>query len=185
MNKGRIFIFSGPSGSGKSTILAKVLENDPTAFFSISATTRNPRPGEVNGVNYHFVSKEVFEDMIKNDKLLEYAQYVDNYYGTPSTPVFECVEAGRDVIIEVEVQGFEQLRTKLPEAISIFIAPPSMEILEERLRNRSTETEEKIVKRITTAKKEMEYAKLYNHTVINSDLQTAIKETLDIINNNH
>ena len=183
MNKGRIFIVSGPSGAGKSTILKSILEKYPDTFFSISATTRNPRPGEISGINYHFVSKEKFEDMIAKDELLEYAQYVDNYYGTPAGPVFQNVDEGHNVIIEVEVQGYMQLRNKLPEAVSLFIAPPSLEVLEKRLRDRSTETEEKIIKRISTAKIEMEYAKNYDYTIVNNDLSSAIAETLNIIEN--
>ena len=185
MSKGTIFIISGPSGTGKSTIIDSILEAYPDTFFSVSATTRGPRPGEVDGKDYNFVSKADFEEMIKKGELLEYAEYVGNFYGTPSRPVFDNIEKGHDVIIEVEVKGHSQLREKLPEAVSIFISPPSIEILEERLRSRSTETEEKIQSRIATARHEMQFADSYDYVVVNNELDAAVRDALAIISKNH
>ncbi len=182
MNKqGKIFVISGPSGSGKSTILNKVFEKQDKIFFSISATTRAPREGEVDGVNYHFISRDKFLQMIENDEFLEYAEYVGNLYGTPLKPIYSHAEDGYTVFLDVEVQGKQNVCKKIPEAVSIFIAPPSLEILGQRLRARSTETEEKVIGRLETARKELELAETYDYIVINDELQVAIDEILSII----
>lgn len=184
MNKGRLFIISGPSGSGKDTILAELFKICPDLKFSISSITRPIRKGEKPGEKYNFISKEEFLSMIENDSLLEYNSFVDNYYGTPKAPVVEALNNGYDMIIEVDVNGARQIREKMPECISIFIMPPSLEILRQRLYARGTETPQKIEKRLEMAKKEIERADEFDYKVINNDIKTAVEETAAIIKNN-
>jgi len=182
---GRIVVISGPSGVGKSTVLNRVMEEIGPHFFSVSATTRAPREGEQDGVNYHFITKEAFEKLIHLDALLEYAEYVGNYYGTPLQPVLEHADAGETVFLDVEVQGCRQIREKIPDATSIFIAPPSLEALAERLRGRGTETEEKIRRRLQTAAMELELAPTYDYTVVNDEVDRAAGEILSILQGEH
>ena len=179
--KGIIFIISGPSGCGKSTLLHHIFNRRNKLYFSISATTRLPREGEKDGVDYWFLSKESFLKLISENELLEYAEYVGNFYGTPAGPVKEHIAAGDDVILDIEVQGAQQVKNKLPEAVMIFIVPPSIDALEQRLRGRSTESEEKIVKRLETAKREMSLAGRYDHVVINDEMERAVNELLSIM----
>ncbi|MBQ5813062.1 MAG: guanylate kinase, partial [Clostridia bacterium] len=150
--KGSLFIVTGPSGAGKGTVLAGLSRRLSNVFYSVSATTRQPRPGEVDGKNYYFKTKEEFEGMIARGEMLEYAEYVGNYYGTPEGPVNEMLEAGNDVILEIEVQGALIVKNKRPDAILVFITPPSFEILEERLRNRGTEKDEVVKMRLEKAR---------------------------------
>lgn len=180
-NTGKIFVVSGPSGSGKSTILNRVFEKLDKVFFSISATTRQPREGEKDGVNYHFISRETFLQMIENQEFLEYAEYVGNLYGTPLKPIYDHVAKGYTVFLDVEVQGKQHVCEKIPQAISIFIAPPSLEELGNRLRLRSTESEEKIQGRLETAKKELQLADTYDYLVVNDDLNVAVAEFMAIM----
>lgn len=180
-SKGQLVIISGPSGAGKSTVLAQVMQQVEKPFFSVSATTRTPRPGEVDGVNYYFISKERFLDMISEDALLEYAEYVGNYYGTPLQPIRDHVAAGYTVFLDVEVQGYRQIRKKVPEALSIFIAPPSLAVLAERLRSRGTESEEKILGRLQTAEAELKLAPTYDYIVVNDAVDRAAGEVLEIL----
>jgi len=184
-DKGGIFIFSGPSGCGKSTVLSRVMARLEHPYFSVSATTRAPRKGETDGVDYLFISREDFLAMIEADEFLEYAQYIGNYYGTPRSPVMAHAEAGDDVILDIEVQGAAQVMAKLPEAVSVFIAPPSLEELERRLRGRSTETEEKIQSRLKRAAEELPLSVHYNYTVINDEIDRAVDEILAIIESSH
>ena len=135
-NKGTLFVITGPSGAGKGTVLKQVMQSLDQLYFSVSATTRAPREGEVDGVHYHFLTKERFEELIANDRFLEYARYAENYYGTPLDPVEEHLEQGPDVILEIELQGALQVKKRLPKAVLVFIAPPSFEELESRLRGR-------------------------------------------------
>ena len=179
----KVYVVSGPSGSGKGTVL-KALKARPDVFYSVSATTRAPREGERDGVDYHFITKEKFLEWIKQDEFLEHAEYVGNYYGTPVTPIKENLAGGKDVIVEIEVQGFLQITKKLPEAVTIFIMPPSMEELERRLRGRGTDSEEKIIGRLETARKEMTYADEYDHIVVNDELDRAVSELLAIMGKN-
>ncbi len=181
MSKAGVFIISGPSGSGKDTILVKLFEKRPDIAFSISSITRSMREGEAEGVKYNFISRERFESMIKNDELLEYNSYVGNYYGTPKAPVTKAVESGRDIIIEVDVNGAEQIRGKLPEAVSIFIMPPSVEELKRRLSGRGTETEEIINRRMESALDEIRRATEYDYIVVNDDLDTAVDDIITVI----
>ena len=181
MSKGGVFIISGPSGSGKDTLLKKLFEQCPELKFSISSITRGMREGEVEGEKYNFISREKFESMIKEDKLLEYNVYVNNYYGTPREPVEKAVAENKDIFIEVDVNGAESIRQKLPEAISIFVMPPSFEELKRRLSGRGTETEEVINLRMAESLGEIKRAVEYDYIVVNDDLSTAVLDVIAII----
>lgn len=178
---GKLVVVSGPSGAGKSTVLSKVLAADPNKMFSVSATTREPRPGETDGVDYFFVNRERFEQMIAEDDLLEYACYVGNYYGTPKKPVLDSIAAGRDVFFDIEVQGAMQIKRRHPEAILIFLIPPHFSDIESRLRGRCTETDEKVMQRLQTAKEEYRHADIYDYVVINDDPYRAVNEINSIV----
>lgn len=180
MSKGSLFIVSGPSGCGKGTILAEILK-DERFYYSISATTRAPRPGEADGVNYRFLTKEKFEELIAGDGMLEYASYCDNYYGTPRKPVEDMLNEGRHVILEIEVQGALNVMKKRPDAVSVFILPPSMKELRRRLNKRGTETEEAIGKRLSQAEREIKMASQYDYVMINGELELAVNDLLSII----
>lgn len=180
MRKGKTFIFSGPSGVGKSTILKGLMEKRGNLYFSVSATTRDPRPGEENGVHYHFLSEDTFRYWIAQEEFLEYAQYVGNFYGTPKRYVDTAMEEGKDVILDIEVQGAAQVSAKRPDVVRIFIAPPSWSELESRLTQRGTDTPEKVQQRLQRAKEEVESAHVYDYVVINDSLEQAVLE-LDAI----
>ena len=169
MRKGLLFIISGPAGSGKGTVVNALLEAHPEITLSISATTRSPRPNEKNGVHYHFISKEEFEKRIENGKMLEYATYNENYYGTPEKEVLEAMEAGKDVILEIEVAGAMQIKEKIKDSVAIMLTPPNKEVLEARLRGRGTETEEVIKWRLERAKEEIMLLPQYDYSVVNED----------------
>jgi guanylate kinase len=179
--KGKLIVVSGPSGAGKSTVIARVMKDDSDIAFSVSATTRAPRKGEVEGRDYYFVDRAFFEKMIENAELLEHAQYVGDYYGTPKLPVFENIEGGKSVIFDVEVQGAAQIKLKCPEAVLIFIIPSDFSQIEKRLRGRNTDSEEKIARRIETARREYAMAEKYDYIVINDDPDTAANEMKAII----
>ncbi len=179
-NKGVLVIVSGPSGAGKSTIISRVSQLRPDIRFSVSATTRDPRPGEIDGVNYYFKTQEEFWEMIKLDAFLEHAEYVGNSYGTPAAPVDNDLAQGYNVILDIEVQGAAQVMEKRPDAVSIFLCPPSLEELERRLRGRGTDTEEKIRDRLMAAHREYSQAHKYSYIIINDDADTAVRE-LDAI----
>ena len=184
MSKGGVFIVSGPSGSGKDTLLVELFKKRPDIGFSISSITRDMRVGEKQGEKYNFISRIEFEEMIAEDALLEYNTYVGNYYGTPKAPVVEAVEQGKDFIIEVDVNGAAQIRQKMPEAVSIFIMPPSFEELRRRLSGRGTETEEVIAQRMESALSEIKRATEYDYIVVNDDIATAVDDIISVILSN-
>ena len=182
MGKGLLIILSGPSGVGKGTVRKKILEKgDLNLFYSVSMTTRGMRPGEENGREYYFVSKEEFRKNIESGNLLEWAEFVGNYYGTPKDKVEEMREQGKNVLLEIEVKGTMTVLSKCPDAISIFLVPPSLEALESRIRGRSTETEEVIQQRLAKAKSELPMRSKYGHVVVNDDLDRAADEIREII----
>ena len=180
MKKGKTFIISGPSGVGKSTVLSALLEKRSNVYFSVSATTRDPRPGELDGIHYHFMDVDSFRKWIAMDQFLEYAEYVGNFYGTPKRFVDEAMEQGKDVILDIEVQGAIQVTSKRPDTVRIFIAPPSWSELERRLTERGTDSKDKIQKHLLRAKVEFQTAHTYDYFVINDTVENAVKE-LDAI----
>ena len=180
MSKGRSFIISGPSGVGKSTVLKALMEKRKNLYFSVSATTRSPRPGETDGVHYHFLDRDTFQQWIAEDQFLEHAEFVGNCYGTPRKYVYEAMEQGRDVVLDIEVQGAAQVAAKMPEVVRIFVAPPSWAELERRLTERGTDTPEKIRGRLERAKEEVRLAGTYDYFVINDSVEHAMSE-LDAI----
>ena len=182
MNKGKLFVISGASGVGKSTVLAKVMAERKDLTFSVSATTRDPRPGETEGVSYYFVSKEKFMDMITADEFLEYDDHMDNYYGTPKTQLEEKLSRGH-VLLDIEPNGAFIVKQARPDATLIFIAPPSVEELEKRLRNRGDTSEAQIAKRLGRSQWEMEQGKKYDYYVVNDQVDTCAEEILKIIAN--
>ena len=182
-NKGLLIVYTGASGVGKGTIMKELLRKNPNLRLSVSATTRAPREGEVDGREYYFVSHEKFDNMIAEDGFLEYAEYVGNKYGTPKEAVFRMLDEGLDVILEIEVKGFLQIKKACPECVTIFIAPPSFEELQLRLRGRGTEDEEVIAERLKTAERELQHQHLFDYVVINDDVDRAADEVLSIIAN--
>lgn len=179
-NEGRLIIFSAPSGCGKGTMLAEILKDD-RFYCSVSATTRQPRDGEVNGVNYHFLTTESFKQKISEDAFLEYARYCDNYYGTLTSEVDDRLKAGINVILEIEVQGAMKVMEKRRDALSIFIAPPSVGELRRRLNKRGTETQEVIDKRVRAALDELPYAANYDYIIVNDALEDAVDDFFAVI----
>ena len=180
-NRGTLVIYTGCSGVGKGTIMKELLRRDPNIRLSVSNTTREPRDGEIDGVHYRFVTREEFLALADADGYIEYAEYCDNLYGTPKQHVEELLAAGYDVFLEIEVQGGLQVMEQFPDVLSIFILPPSIEELENRLRGRGTETEEVIRQRLAEAKNELAVAQQYRFRVVNDDLNTAVNEVLDIL----
>jgi len=185
MPRGKSFIISGPSGVGKSTVLKALMERRANIYFSVSATTRDPRPGEENGVHYHFVDKATFQEWIAQDQFLEHAEYVGNCYGTPKKFVDAAMDAGQDVILDIEVQGAGQVVAKRPETVRIFIAPPSWKELERRLTARGTDSPEKIRQRLDRAKVEFATAHTYDYFVINDTVENAVREMDAIMTAEH
>jgi guanylate kinase len=179
--RGIPFVVSGPSGVGKSTIVRRVLQADPGVRFSISHTTRKPRAGEKDGVDYHFVDEPEFRRLIAQGAFLEYAVYQNHFYGTSRPAVDGPRAQGLDLILEVEMQGAEQLQVRLPDAVRVFIEPPSLDILETRLRDRRTETEEVLRGRLQRAQEELAYAKQCHHKIVNDSVDKAVDQLLQII----
>ena len=178
---GKLVVISAPSGTGKGTVIGQLLKLRPEFIFSVSATTRTPRPGEDDGADYFFITHDKFHEMISNDEFLEYAEYVGNYYGTPVKPVNESLKSGKTVILDIEVQGAKQVMLKKPEAITIFIVPPDLDELEKRLRGRGTDSEAKVIARLERARQELKEQYSYTHVVINDWYKRAAQEILDII----
>ena len=179
-NKGLLLVVSAPSGCGKGTILGEILKDD-SFYYSISATTRAPREGEQDGVNYLFITKEEFEQRIAQGGMLEYAQYCGNYYGTPKKEVEQMRDAGRDVILEIEVEGAMKVRALCPDAVFLFIAPPSVEELRRRLNKRGTEAAEVIEERVSQASRELSYANRYDYIIVNGELEKAIQDFRTVV----
>ena len=173
--RGKLIVISGPSGAGKSTVVFKALEGREDVCFSVSATTRKPRPGEIDGKEYFFVDLDKFRDMVANDEFLEHAEYVANSYGTPKAYVEKKLSEGMNVLLDIEVQGALQVHRKMPEAVMVFIIPPSMKELEKRLRSRGTDSERKIEARLIRAKEEYAAADFYDYIIINDDADKAAK----------
>ena len=174
MYKGKTFIISGPSGVGKSTVLKELFKDRDDLYFSVSATTRPPRPGEADGVHYHFTDVDEFRKMISEDAFLEYAEYVGNFYGTPKRYVDEAMAQGKDVILDIEVQGALQVIGKRPDTVRI--SPPSWQSLEEGLTSRGTDSPEKVQKRLVRAKVELQTANTYDYFVVNDTVERAVRE---------
>ena len=183
--KGVLVVVSGFSGAGKGTVMKALLDKYDNYALSVSATTRSPRPGEENGREYFFLTESQFEDMIRNDELIEHARYVDHYYGTPTKYVEDKMAAGKDVILEIEIQGALKIKEQFPETLLLFMVPPSAQVLEDRLRGRGTETEEVVQKRLHRAVEEAEFIEKYDYLIVNDDLDTCIHEAHEIIQSQH
>lgn len=179
--RGLLVVFSGPSGVGKGTIMRPFLEENPRVRYSISATTRPPRPGEENGVNYFFMSKEEFEGLVEEGKMLEHACYSGNYYGTPRDAVEQELAAGNDVVLEIEVQGAQQVRRRCPDCVSVFVMPPSFQELANRLVGRKTESAEVIANRLAIAKREIDLAYEYDYILLNDQIDEAVHKLAVIL----
>lgn len=182
-NKGNLLVLSGPSGVGKGTVVMRLLEKDENLVLSVSATTRQKREGEEDGVHYFFVSKEEFERKIENGEMLEFTQYNGNYYGTIRSYVEKFIQNGKTVLLEIEVDGASQIKKKIPQAVTVFLTAPSEEEVERRLRKRNTESEEAILKRLAIAKSEMAHASEYDYVVCNDDVENAADRILNILSN--
>lgn len=174
MKTGKLIVLTGPSGVGKGTLLRSLLARHPELYFSISSTTRSPRPGEVEGKHYDFISRHQFEEMVVAGELLEWAEYAGNYYGTPRQPVEERIQLGQWVVLEIELEGARQIKRAFPSVLGIFILPPSITELERRLRERGQDSEEAIVRRLNRAEQELAAADEFDLKIVNDDLETAL-----------
>ena len=184
--RGLLIVLSGPSGVGKGTVRAAIFSRGEQKFvYSISATTRQPRTGETDGVDYFFKTREEFEQMIQNKQLLEYAEYVGNYYGTPLEYVENTLATGKDVFLEIDVQGAIQVRELMPDGVFIFLTPPDLNELESRIVNRGTDSDEVIAKRMKTAREELELMKYYDYSVVNDTVDNAVQKIEAIIQTEH
>jgi len=179
--EGLLLVISGPSGAGKGTICKEIMSKHPHISYSVSATTREPRKGEVDGVNYHFLSKERFEEMLQRGDFLEWAKVYDNYYGTPKEKVMKYLKEGEDIVLEIDIQGALQIKQDFPDGIFIFIVPPSLEELKERIVNRGTDSEEVIKKRLSSVHEELGYVDKYDYVILNDDVENAAKKMESII----
>ena len=178
---GILFVLSGPSGAGKGTICQELLRQIPNLQYSVSATTRKPRLGETNGINYWFKEKDEFEEMIKNDLLLEYAEVYGNYYGTPKEQVLKVLKSGKNVVLEIDPQGAMQVKAKFPEGVFIYILPPSLDELAARITKRGTDSKDSIKKRLAAATEEIQYALKYDYVVVNDKVESAVENITTII----
>jgi len=185
MNKGLLIVLSGPSGVGKGTVCAALRSKTKNLVYSVSATTRKPREGEVDGINYFFKTRQEFERMIEQDELLEWAEYVGNYYGTPAQFVHQTLNEGKDVFLEIEVQGAMKVKQKFPEAVFIFLAPPSLSELEKRITGRGTDDIDVIRKRMSVAIDEIKLMEQYDYVVVNDEIDCACQRIMSIIEAEH
>ena len=177
-----LVVLAGPAGVGKGTIVQRILASEPDFMLSVSATTRAPRPGEIDGVHYHFMSREEFEELISQNQLLEFATvHGSNFYGTPLNELTKAEAADKHLLLEIDLQGARQVKERIPQALTIFISPPSWEELEARLRNRGTETEEQIQTRLSTARTELASAGEFDFNVTNQDLDTCVSEVVELV----
>lgn len=179
--EGLLVVVSGPSGAGKGTICQELLRQLPDLRYSVSLTTREPRAGEVEGVNYYFRSHPAFQEMIDRNELLEWAEFCDNYYGTPRFAVEQALQEGLDVVLEIEIQGAMQVKKRFPQGVFIFIVPPSIAVLSDRIRKRGTETEAVIEKRLAVAVRELEYVSEYDYVVVNDEVSAAVDKVKSIL----
>lgn len=179
--RGKIFVVAGPSGVGKGTVLTEMFKKHPELNLSVSVTTRAPRAGEADGVNYYFKTVDEFKELVENDRMLEWAEFAGNYYGTCFDIVQDAVEQGKDMVLEIEVKGAKQVKEKVKDAVFIFIYPPSFEELKRRLIGRKTETKEDVERRLNIMKEEIEQSKLFDYRIINDDLEKAVGELEKII----
>lgn len=180
-NKGVLVLFSGPSGVGKDTLLEIVLNKDTSLQKSVSCTTRGIRENEIDGKDYYFITVPEFEEMIENHEVLEFTRYGQNFYGTPKAPIDKWLSEGKTVILKIEVEGASNIKKLYPDSVGIFIMPPSMEVLEQRLRSRGTEDEADIKKRLEIAQSEIGHSKVYDYLVVNDDLEKTSENVLDIL----
>ena len=172
-DKGALFVVTGPSGTGKTTLVKHALQHTPNISFSISATTRPARSSEKEGEDYHFWDTQTFRQKVEKGEFLEWAKVYDNFYGTPKAPIIDALNRGESIILDIDPQGAAQVRTKMPECISIFILPPSIEIIEERLRNRNTDSEEVISSRMLQIREQLQHCQSFDYLIINDDLESA------------
>lgn len=173
---GRLIVLTGPSGVGKGTLLQALLKRHPEVYYSVSATTRSPRPGEINGKNYYFISRTKFEQLVSQGEFLEWAEFAGNYYGTPREAVLNQVQSGKLVVLEIELKGARQIRASFPGALSIFVLPPSLKELERRIRGRAQDSEEAIAVRLRQAEEEIEAAGEFDVQIVNDDLENALHD---------
>lgn len=185
MVNGKLMVVTGPSGVGKGTLVRALLDRNPDIFLSISATTRSPRPGEVDGQHYYFLSREQFESWIAGGELLEWAEYAGNYYGTPRQAISDRIHQGQTVLLEIELLGARQVKASFPDAQTIMILPPSLTELETRLRGRGDENEASMAKRLARAQEEIAAKDEFDHCLVNDDLETAVAQLLEIFSQGH
>lgn len=171
---GRLIVLTGPSGVGKGTLMQELLKRHPELYYSVSVTTRSPRPGEINGENYYFISRSKFEQLLAQGEFLEWAEFAGNYYGTPREAVLNQVQSGKLVVLEIELEGARQIRAEFPNALSIFVLPPSMNELESRIRGRAQDSEEAIARRLCRAEEEIQAAEEFDVQIVNDDLENAL-----------
>ncbi|MEA5583026.1 guanylate kinase [Nodularia harveyana UHCC-0300] len=172
---GRLIVLTGPSGVGKGTLMQELLKRHPELYYSVSATTRSPRPGEINGENYYFTSRSKFEQLVSQGEFLEWAEFAGNYYGTPREAVLNQVQSGKLVVLEIELKGARQIRASFPGVFSIFILPPSLSELESRIRGRAQDSEEAIARRLKSAEAEIQAAEEFDVQIVNDDLENALQ----------
>lgn len=171
---GRLIVLTGPSGVGKGTLMQALLKRHPELYYSVSATTRSPRPGETDGKNYYFISRSKFEQLVAQGEFLEWAEFAGNYYGTPREAVLNQVQSGKLVVLEIELEGARQIRASFPGALSIFILPPSLNELEQRIRGRAQDSEDAIARRLSRAEEEIQAADEFDVQIVNDDLETSL-----------